>query len=33
MIQKKYYTYNGKRYVAVAEGSPETITEEYLVEF
>ena len=28
-----YYTCGGKRYVAVAEGSPETITEEYLVEF
>lgn len=28
-----FYTYNGKRYVAVAEGNPETITEDYLVEF
>lgn len=28
-----FYTYDGKRYVAVAEGSPEAITEEYLVEF
>ena len=33
LILNGYYTYNGKRYVAVAEGSPETITEEYLVEF
>lgn len=33
LIQNGYYTYNGKRYVAIAEGSPETITEEYLVEF
>ena len=33
LIPNGYYTYEGKRYVAVAEGSPETITEEYLVEF
>lgn len=33
LIPNGYYTYNGKRYVAVAEGSPDTITEEYLVEF
>ena len=33
LILNGYYTYNGKRYVAVAEGSPETITEEYFVEF
>lgn len=33
LIPNGYYTYNGKRYVAVAEGSPETIAEEYLVEF
>ena len=33
LIPNGYYTYNGKRYVAIAEGSPETITEEYLVEF
>lgn len=29
LIPNGYYTHNGKRYVAVAEGSPETITEEY----
>ncbi len=28
-----FYTYDGKRYVAVAEGSPQAITEDYLVEF
>ena len=33
LITNGYYTYNGKRYVAVAEGSPETITAEYLIEF
>ena len=33
LIPNGYYTYNGKRYVAVAEGSPDTITDEYLVEF
>ena len=33
LIPNGYYTYGGKRYVAVAEGSPDTITEEYLVEF
>lgn len=33
LIPNGYYTYNGKRYVAIAEGSPETITEEYLVKF
>ena len=33
LIPNGYYTYNGKRYVAIAEGSPETITAEYLVEF
>ena len=33
LILNGYYTYNGKRYVAVAEGSPDTITAEYLVEF
>jgi len=33
LIPNGYYTYNGKRDVAIAEGSPETITEEYLVEF
>ena len=33
LILNGYYTYNGKKYVAIAEGSPETITEEYLVEF
>lgn len=33
LIPNGYYTHNGKRYVAIAEGSPETITEEYLVEF
>lgn len=33
LIPNGYYTYNGKRYVAVAEGSPETITAENLVEF
>ena len=33
LIPNGYYTYNGKKYVAIAEGSPETITEEYLVEF
>lgn len=33
LIPNGYYTYNGERYVAVAEGSPETITAEYLVEF
>lgn len=33
LIPNGYYTYNGKRYVAIAEGSPETITEKYLAEF
>lgn len=33
LILNGYYTYGGRRYVAIAEGSPETITEEYLVEF
>lgn len=33
LIPNGYYTYGGKRYVAVAEGSPKTITEDYLVEF
>lgn len=33
LIPNGYYTYGCKRYVAVAEGSPETITAEYLVEF
>ena len=33
LILNGYYTYNGRSYVAIAEGSPETITEEYLVEF
>ena len=33
LIQNGYYTYGGRRYVAIAEGSPGTITEEYLVEF
>ena len=33
LIPNGYYTYNGKRYVAVAEGAPDTITAEYLVEF
>lgn len=33
LILNGYYTYNGKKYVAIAEGNPETITEEYLVEF
>ena len=33
LIPNGYYTYGGRRYVAIAEGSPETITEEYLVEF
>lgn len=33
LIPNGYYTHNGKRYVAVAEGSPETITTEYFEEF
>lgn len=33
LILNGYYTYGGKRYVAVADGSPETITDEYFVEF
>lgn len=33
LILNGYYTYNGKRYVAIAEGSPETITAEYFEEF
>ena len=33
LILNGYYTYGGRIYVAIAEGSPETITEEYLVEF
>lgn len=33
LILNGYYTYNGKRYVAIAEGSPETITTEYFEEF
>lgn len=33
LIQNGYYTYNGKRYVAIAEGSPTEITDEFFVEF
>lgn len=33
LMPNGYYTYGGRRYVAITEGSPETITEEYLVEF
>ena len=33
LILNGYYTYNGKRYIAVAEGSPETITSKYFEEF
>nr|DAI85536.1 MAG TPA: hypothetical protein [Caudoviricetes sp.] len=33
LILNGYYTYNGKRYVAIAEGRPETITAEYFEEF
>lgn len=33
LILNGYYTYNGKKYVAIAEGSPETITTEYFEEF
>lgn len=33
LIPNGYYTYNGKRYVAVKDGSPDTVTDEYLVEF
>lgn len=33
LIPNGYYTYNGKKYVAIAEGSPETITAEYFEEF
>lgn len=33
LIPNGYYTYNGKKYVAIAEGSPETITTEYFDEF
>ena len=33
LIPNGYYTYGGKRYVAVAEGSPETITTEYFEKF
>ena len=32
LILNGYYTYSSKRYVAVAEGSPETITKEYFEE-
>lgn len=33
LIPNGYYIFNGKRYVAVAEGAPETITAEYFAEF
>lgn len=33
LILNGYYTHNGKRYVAIAEGSPETITAKYFEEF
>lgn len=33
LILNGYYTYGGRRYVAIAEGSPETITAEYFEEF
>lgn len=33
LIPNGYYTYNSKRYVAIKEGSPGTVTEEFFVEF
>lgn len=33
LILNGFYAYDGKLYVAIAEGNPTTITEEYLVEF
>lgn len=33
LILNGFYTYNNKRYVAIAEGSPETITAKYFEEF
>ena len=33
LISNGYYSYNGKRYVAIKEGSPTEITDEYFVEF
>lgn len=33
LIPNGYYAHNGKRYVAIKEGSPTEITEEYFVEF
>lgn len=33
LIPNGYYSNNGKRYVAVKDGSPDTVTDEYLVEF
>lgn len=33
LVLNGFYTYNGKRYVAIADGNPTTIDENYLVEF
>ncbi len=33
LILNGYYTYRGRRYVAIAEGSPTEITDEFFVEF
>ena len=33
LILNGYYTYGGRRYVAIAEGSPTEITDEFFVEF
>lgn len=33
LILNGYYKYNGKRYVAIKEGSPTEITDEYFVKF
>lgn len=33
LIPNGYYSYGGKRYVAVKDGSPDTVTEEFFVEF
>nr|DAQ25753.1 MAG TPA: hypothetical protein [Caudoviricetes sp.] len=33
LILNGYYSYNGKRYVAIQEGSPTEITDEFFVEF
>lgn len=33
LILNGYYSYNGKRYVAIQEGSPTEITDEYFEEF